>query len=271
MGAPLCKQPFPALSTAEAELIEVIEAVVVCDSIARLVDEMVRCSKVPQVRQHRSSLYSDLRNGGLAHQMKVRAAHLKWSGQWGLKYQPGRELIADIGTKALPVARVHDLRQTMGMSWQPDSVGEVHEEDKGIVAPRAMKLVAKYHLEKAMRIVVVLSALQEVHAAMAENVTKDAEENAEGDQVLYLLSVMMMFLQMVLMKILQRCRSRWNPGSDEDSIRVRSMRSQSAGTSSMSRPTALELREVSHFILVENEGTGRASNLDRAEAYGIGA
>ena len=55
------------------------------------------------------------------------------------------------------------MRQRMGMSWQPDSVDEVHEEDTGIVAPRAMKLVAKYHLEKAMRIVVVLSALKEVH------------------------------------------------------------------------------------------------------------
>ena len=44
-GAPAwksCKQPFPALSTAEAELIEVIEAVVVGDSIACLVAEMAR-------------------------------------------------------------------------------------------------------------------------------------------------------------------------------------------------------------------------------------
>ena len=36
-----CKQPFPALSPAEAELIEVIEAVVVGDSIACAVEEMI--------------------------------------------------------------------------------------------------------------------------------------------------------------------------------------------------------------------------------------
>ena len=36
------KQPFPALSTAEAELIKVIEAVVVGNSIACLVEEMVK-------------------------------------------------------------------------------------------------------------------------------------------------------------------------------------------------------------------------------------
>ena len=56
-----------------------------------------------------------------------------------------------------------------------------------------MKLVAKYHLEKAMKIVVVLSALQEVQGAMAE-----LDENVEGDHVLYLLSVMMMLLGMAL-------------------------------------------------------------------------
>ena len=176
-----------------------------------LVDEMVRdvpkslkCDNTAAV-----SIASCATGAWRTRHLKVRAAHLKWrlqSGQWELKYQPGRELIADIGTKALPVARVNELRQRMGMSWQPDSGDEVHEENKGIVAPRAMKLVAKYHLEKAMKIVVVLSALKEVHGAMAENITERVDENVKGDQILYILSAMMMLLGMVLMKILQRCR-----------------------------------------------------------------
>ena len=227
-GAPVawksCKQPFPALSTAEAEHIEVIEAVVVGDSIACLVDEMVRdvpkflkCDNTAAV-----SIASCATGAWRTRHLKVRAARLPWrlqSGHWELKYQPGRELIADIGTKALPVARVNELRQRMGMSWQPDSVDEVHEEDKGIVAPHAMKLVAKYHLEKAMRLVVVLSALKEVHGAMAENVTKRVDENIEGDQILYVLSVMMMLLGMVLMKILQRCRLQWGRVEEEPTMR----------------------------------------------------
>ena len=105
-GAPVawksCKQPFPALSTAEAELIEVIEAVVVGDSIiiACLVDEMVRdvpkflkCDNTAAV-----SIASCATGAWRTRHLKVRAAHLKWriqSGQWELKYQPGRELIAD--------------------------------------------------------------------------------------------------------------------------------------------------------------------------------
>ena len=258
-GAPVawksCKQPFPALSTAEAELIEVIEAVVVGDSIACLVDEMVRdvpkflkCDNTAAV-----SIASCATGAWRTRHLKVRAAHLKrriQSGQWELKYQPGRELIADIGTKALPVARVNELRQRMRMSWQPDSVDEVHEGDKGIVAPRAMKVVAKYHLEKAMRIVVVLSALKEVHGAMAENVTERVDENVEGDQILYLLSVMMMLLGMVLMKILQRCRLHWGRVEEEPAarrVRVSRLAGQaSSGTRSSTRLQEERGRESSH-------------------------
>ena len=68
------------------------------------------------------------------------AAHLRWklqSGLWELKYQPGRDLIADVAMKALPIACVKDLREQMFMGWQPGRVDAVHEEDEGVVAPRA--------------------------------------------------------------------------------------------------------------------------------------
>ena len=90
-----------------------------------------------------------------------------------------------------------------------------------------------------MRIAAVLSALQEVHGAMAENVTKEVDDHTKGDQILYLLSVMMMLLGMVLMKVLQKCRNRWNSGDEEEPIAVRSMRAHPTGTSSRSRPTSL--------------------------------
>ena len=53
--------------------------------------------------------------------VKVRAAHLRWKLQaglslWGLKYQPGRDLIADVGTKALLIARVKEMRDRRQMA-----------------------------------------------------------------------------------------------------------------------------------------------------------
>ena len=156
------------------------------------------------------------------------------------------------------------------MSWQPNSVDEVHEEDRGIVAPRAMKLVAKYHLEKAVRIVAVLSALQEVHGAMAENVIEDADKNTEGDQVLDLLSVTMMLLGMVLMKVLQKCWSRMKTGSEEDLAAMRPVRVQSTGTSSMSRPTALEEGATSSMSRPMALERGRAPATTRPTARSRG-
>ena len=71
---------LPALSTAEAELIEVIEAVIVGDRIARLVDEMVRdvpkflkCDNTAAV-----SIASCATGAWRTRRLKVRAAHLKW-------------------------------------------------------------------------------------------------------------------------------------------------------------------------------------------------
>ena len=89
-----------------------------------------------------------------------------------------------MGTKALPIAKMKDLRERMSMGWQPDTGDAVHEEDKGIAAPRAMKLVARYHLEKATRMVMVLSALQTVHGAVQNSTETPVEESEEGNKIL---------------------------------------------------------------------------------------
>ena len=113
---------------------------VVGDSIAG-VAKYLKCDNTAAV-----SIASCATGAWRTRHLKVRAAHLRWKLQarlWELKYQPGRELIADVGTKALPIAKMKDLRERKSMGWQPDSVDEVHEEAKGITAPRAMKLVAR--------------------------------------------------------------------------------------------------------------------------------
>ena len=85
-----CKQPFPALSTPEAELIEVIKAVVVGNSIACMVEEMIpgvakylKCDNTAAV-----SIASCATGAWRTRHLKARAAHLRWklqAGQWELK------------------------------------------------------------------------------------------------------------------------------------------------------------------------------------------
>ena len=95
---------------------------------------------------------------------------------WEFKYQPGRDLIVDVGTKALPAARMREMRKNMSMGWQPCTVDAVDEEDEGIVAPRAVKLVARYHLSNVTKMMVVLSKFQTVHGVTKENNIEKASE-----------------------------------------------------------------------------------------------
>lgn len=74
-----CKQPFPALSTAVAELIGVIEAVVVGDSISCMVDEVtggiakfLKCDNTAAV-----SIASSATGAWRTRHLKVRAAQ-RW-------------------------------------------------------------------------------------------------------------------------------------------------------------------------------------------------
>lgn len=120
-----CKQPFPALSTAEAELIDVIKAVVVGDSISCviMVDEMTGGAKyLKRDNTAAVSIASSATGAWRTRHQKVRAAHLRWklqAGMWELKYQPGRDLIADVGTKALRAARMTEMRKNVSTGWQP--------------------------------------------------------------------------------------------------------------------------------------------------------
>ena len=82
----------------------------------------------------------------------------------------------------------------------------MREEDKGITAPRAMKLVAQYHLEKATRMVMVLSALQTVHGAVQDSKGTPLEENEEGNKIVMISGVVMMLVGIELVKLLEKVR-----------------------------------------------------------------
>ena len=133
------KQPFPALSTAEAELIEVIESVILANSVSCLVEEMagnmtkvLKCDNTAAI-----ALGSSATGAWRTRHLKVRAAHLRWkleAGSWGLKYEPGKDLVADIGTKVLAPTRMQNLMRNMEMGWQPKG-GDRQEDESSCCAP----------------------------------------------------------------------------------------------------------------------------------------
>lgn len=117
---------------------------------------------------------------------------------WEFKYQPGRDLIADVGIKTFPKARMTEMRKNISMGWQPCTVDAVHQEDEGIVAPRAKRLVACYNPSKATKLVVALRALQRVHGAVQEDSTNSlTPDTEEGNYILMVFGAVMLLIGMV--------------------------------------------------------------------------
>ena len=90
-GSPIAwkssRQPFPALSTADAELIEVIESVILGGSVSCLVEEMA--GAMHKVLKCDNSAAIALGSSATTRRLKVRAAHLR-RGHGSCSMSPGR-------------------------------------------------------------------------------------------------------------------------------------------------------------------------------------
>ena len=134
------KQPFPALSTAEAELIAMLEGVVMGESVGCIFEEILG-------KQHRL-LYCDntaaislaTQKGGnwRTRHLKVRAAHLRWKTEqnhWKVEHRPGQVMVADIGTKPLRPARLVELIPMLGLGCMSDEAEHYMRHGYGEMAP----------------------------------------------------------------------------------------------------------------------------------------
>ena len=176
--------------------------------------------------------------------LKVRAAHLRWkleAGSWELKYEPGKDLVADIGAKVLAPTRTQNLMRNMEMGWQPKGADKQEDESEEDL-PVASRLWLENDFKKVTQLVTVITMFQKIHGALAtQNDAMKESGNEDGSEVLYMFGAIMMILGMVLMKILQRCHMRWNRPRED--LTMRSMRVTADGTASSTRPTTRSVGE----------------------------
>ena len=127
------RQGFVTLSTAEAELTEIIEGMVAGESIHVILQELF--PDVPKVLQtdNMPALSILTGDGGSwrTRHLRLRAAYAIQSvsaGEWVLQHVPGELMVADIGTKPLTAARFEFLKVCMGMG-KLESKSEVEVEE----------------------------------------------------------------------------------------------------------------------------------------------
>ena len=120
------KQPFPALSTAESQLLEAIEGLQTGDAV----DSMIQEHEDPYVKTlfvdnlAATGFFSDGHANWRTRRLRLRAQHVRWritNLDWRVRHLrrlPGAIMIADLGTKPLPIQRTLELKELMSMTIQ---------------------------------------------------------------------------------------------------------------------------------------------------------
>ena len=114
------KQPVATLSTAESELLEVVETMTMGESIHVVVNEInPGTSRVAWCdSQAAVSILSNEGGSWRTRHLRVRSSYARATikqGNWLLHHLAGAQMVADIGTKVLTAARMEFLKNLLGM------------------------------------------------------------------------------------------------------------------------------------------------------------
>lgn len=121
------RQSTVTLSTAEAELNEVVEGMTAGESTAVILDELV--GRLPRMAWTRA-IDTHERGSWRTRHLRLRSAFARQSiqeGEWTIGHTPGEDMVADTGTKALTSTR---LIQVGGFEVEDDDVKASKEEGR---------------------------------------------------------------------------------------------------------------------------------------------
>ena len=204
-GGPLVwrssKQGSVTLSTAEAELNELIEGLMLGESVAAVVEELEPNVMKLMISDSQAAVNIVMAEGGSwrTRHLRLRAAHAKQrftKGDWILRHRPGEEMIADIGTKALTATRLHLLKGMLGMEEVVKVVEEGKEKvDREEKEVKVMK--TNPEVEAVLRMIVTLATMTMVKAQGRE---AEDQLSLQG-WLLLILAVVMMVVGMVVMAV----------------------------------------------------------------------
>ena len=142
LGAPILwrssRQQLQTASTAESELLEILEGGVLAEAVRVVVEEIleraVRCWQYSDSASAIAIVGGDSASWRTRH-LRKRARYMRWrvlSGDVILRHTPGNGMIADLGTKALAALKLEELKKAMGMTDRQIKT-EKEKEDLGVV------------------------------------------------------------------------------------------------------------------------------------------
>ena len=167
------KQAVATLSTAEAELLEAVEALTMGESIYVIVNEIEKgVSRVGWCdSQAAVSILANEGGSWRTRHLRVRASFARSAikqGSWLLHHVAGTHMVADIGTKVLTSVRMEFLKKLLGMRC---CFPEVKDQEISTESPIDQNLVLQ-----AVRVLTIAALLDVAEAANHTNATNGSEE-----------------------------------------------------------------------------------------------
>ena len=161
------KQSMVTLSTAEAELNEVIEGLMLGESVAAILEEMDQGLRKEMISDSQAAVSICLAEGGSwrTRHLRLRASHARQrfvKGDWVLRHCPGEEMLADIGTKPLAATRLNYLKGLIGMSGRRKEGENEGEKARSQDEPKKSEEIPQ--VEMMLKMVVLLASIGGVKA-----------------------------------------------------------------------------------------------------------
>ena len=141
------KQSVGSVSTAEAELIEIVDGAAAGEAVRVVLEEaldsMVRATSHTDSTSALSIVIGETGSWRTRH-LRKRAFTLRTKileGDWVMKHCPGAELAADLGTKVLSAERFWNLKVKLGMKVQSKEEEKTKKGGTKVEAEKMLKLV----------------------------------------------------------------------------------------------------------------------------------
>ena len=210
------RQASPSLSTAESELCEAIEGIIMGDSVDVVIQEMHQGRYIKMVKVDNTaavSLLTEPSGSWRTRHLRLRAAHLRWRlGRldWIVESIPGPVQVADVGTKALTSPRLEELKDLMEMKEaKKEKQAEDEKEDRS-----EGKTGRREEVEKILRMVVVLGCIQQ--ASGMEEMDGITHIELEIPILIVLASVGLLHVIMAIWNYIQGCRKKKEEVEDSE-------------------------------------------------------
>eukprot|EP00434_Breviolum_minutum_P006947 symbB.v1.2.006133.t1/scaffold365.1/size219215/8 len=211
------KQGVVTLSTAETELMEMVEGMAAGEAVVVIAQEVFKSVRKILWSDSQSAISILTTEGGnwRTRHLKMRSSYARQAvmrGEWSVGHKPGEIMIADIGTKPLSSARIDRLKKLMNMKnfgknedEEKDKATEAEEQKAEDAEAEKKEGGGKIDVENAAKVVRLITMAAAISIAKGE---KEGKKEEAAEELYYF----MVFYTVLVVAISLGLQAIWKIG-----------------------------------------------------------